>query len=260
MTPSALRFAVVSNLHFSQTGIPVVLPATIVCVGALIASARLGRLRLASVLLPPVLLAASMYFLLIRDGVHDTGVVLITGTLFIGGILMRRRAFVMLTIAAIVVILGTGYAEITGSLQNRFSSFTDIRYLIGICLVLLVIAITAHFVAESLLRSLREVGEKSAALGESEARLAKMIEASPEAITIASVEDGTFIAVNPAGQRLCGYTREEMIGNSAVAMGFYADPEERQRIVADLRRNEVVHGREVRLRHKNGELRDILMS
>jgi len=256
----ALSFAVVNNLLFSQTGVPVVLPATIVCVGALIASARLGRLRLASVLLAPVLLVVSTYFLLIRDGVHDTGVVLIAGTLFIGGILMRRRAFVILAIAAIVLILGTGYAEITGSLQNRFSSFTDIRYLIGICLVLLVIALTAHFVAESLLRSLREVGEKSAALGESEARLAKMIEASPEAITIASVEDGTFILVNPAGERLCGYTREEMIGNSAVAMGFYPDPEGRQRLVADLQRNEVVYGREIRLRRKNGEVRDILMS
>ncbi len=256
----ALSFAVVNNLLFSQTGVPVVLPATIVCVGALIASARLGRLRLASVLLAPVLLVVSTYFLLIRDGVHDTGVVLIAGTLFIGGILMRRRAFVILAIAAIVLILGTGYAEITGSLQNRFSSFTDIRYLIGICLVLLVIALTAHFVAESLLRSLREVGEKSAALGESEARLAKMIEASPEAITIASVEDGTFVLVNPAGQRLCGYTREELIGNSAVKLGFYPDREARQRLVADLQRNEVVYGREIRLRRKNGEVRDILMS
>ena len=87
-----------------------------------------------------------------------------------------------------------------------------------------------------------------------------MIEASPEAITIASIEDGTFILVNPAGQRLCGYTREELIGNSAVRLGFYVDPEERRSIVADLRRNEVVYGREIRLRRKDGEVRDTLTS
>src|SRR5258706_98781 len=101
---------------------------------------------------------------------------------------------------------------------------------------------------------------KKAPLGESEARLAKMIEASPEAITIASIEDGTFIAVNPAGQRLCGYTRAELIGNSAVRLGFYVDPEERRSIVADLRRDEGVYGREVLRPRKDGEVRETLTS
>jgi PAS domain S-box-containing protein len=97
-------------------------------------------------------------------------------------------------------------------------------------------------------------------LEESESRLAKIIEASPEAITIVSVEDGTFVAVNPAGEKICGYTHEELIGNSALKLGFYPDPEEREAILADLQRNEVVHGREIHLRRKNGEVRDILTS
>src|SRR5258708_25282970 len=164
------------------------------------------------------------------------------------------------TLPALGVILSAGYAEIAGLLHNRLSSFTDTRYVMGVCLVFVVIAVTVHLLAESLFTSLRQAQEKSAALGESEARLAKMIEASPEAITIASVEDGTFILVNPAGERLCGYTREEMIGASAVTLGFYADPEERERILADLQRNEAVHGREIRLRRKSGEVRDILLS
>jgi len=97
-------------------------------------------------------------------------------------------------------------------------------------------------------------------LEESERRLAKIIEASPEAITIASIEDGTFISVNPAGERLSGYTREEMIGASAVSLGFWPDPEERRRIIGDLQRDEAVYGREVRLRRKDGEVRDVLLS
>ena len=97
-------------------------------------------------------------------------------------------------------------------------------------------------------------------LEESEARLAKIIEASPEAITIVSVEDGTVVAVNPAGEQLCGYTREELIGNSAEKLSFYLNPEEREAIVADLQRNEVVYGREIRLRRKNAEPRDVLTS
>jgi len=97
-------------------------------------------------------------------------------------------------------------------------------------------------------------------LEESERRLAKIIEASPEAITIASIEDGTFIAVNPAGERLGGYTREEMIGRSAVKMGFYPDPEDRRRLISDLQRGEIVYGRQIQLRRKDGELRDVLAS
>jgi PAS domain S-box-containing protein len=97
-------------------------------------------------------------------------------------------------------------------------------------------------------------------LEESERRLAKVVEASPEAITIATVDDGNFIAVNPAAERLGGYTREEMIGRSALAMGFYPDPEDRRRLIADLKRDEMVYGRELRLRRKDGEVRDTLMS
>src|SRR4029077_1227692 len=40
----------------------------------------------------------------------------------------------------------------------------------------------------------------------------------------------------------------------------YPNPEERQRIVADLQRNQAVHGREIRLRRKDGEVRDVLLS
>ena len=256
---AALVLATVNNLLPGQT-LPVALPAAVVSVGALILIARRGHLRLASALLPAVMLAAAAHVMWTRDGVHDNALFGIAAVLVIGGVLLTRRAMVILTVATLTVLLGVGYAEIAGLLKNRLSGFTDVRHLVGICLNCIVIALTIRVVAENLFISLRQAQEKSAALGESEARLAKMIDASPEAITIASVEDGTFILVNPAGERICGYTREEMIGNSAVAMGFYADPEERQHLVADLRRNEVVHGREIRLRHKNGELRDILIS
>src|SRR5215467_2901440 len=69
---------------------------------------------------------------------------------------------------------------------------------------------------ESLLLSMyQDITERRRAerlLEESEHRLARMVEASPEAITIASVDDGVFVSVNPAAERLSGYTREEMIG------------------------------------------------
>lgn len=112
----------------------------------------------------------------------------------------------------------------------------------------------------SIVRDITDRRRAQRLLEESEQRLAMMIEASPEAITIASVEDATFMLVNPAAQRLSGYTREEMIGKSALDMGFYPDPEERTRLIADLQRHETVHGREIRLRRKDGQVRDALVS
>src|SRR5882672_200671 len=112
----------------------------------------------------------------------------------------------------------------------------------------------------SIVRDITERRRAQRLLEESEQRLARIIEGSPEAITIASTEDGTFIAVNPASQRLSGWTRDEMIGRSAVAMGFWPDLEERQRLMADLQRDEMVHGRELRLQRKDGQVRDVLAS
>jgi PAS domain S-box-containing protein len=97
-------------------------------------------------------------------------------------------------------------------------------------------------------------------MAESERRLAMMIEASPEAITIASVENGTFLDVNPAAERLSGYSREEMIGRGTLDMGFWLDAEERRLFVEDVQRNDAVHGREIRLRRKDGQVRDVLAS
>lgn len=96
-------------------------------------------------------------------------------------------------------------------------------------------------------------------LEESERRLAKIVEASPEAITIARVEDGVFIEVNPASERLSGYTREEMIGRSSLEL-FWVDAGERDRFVADLLRDEMIYGQEIQLRRKDGQVRNALAS
>ena len=112
----------------------------------------------------------------------------------------------------------------------------------------------------SMVRDITDGRRSQRLLEESEKRLAKMIEGSPEAITIASIEEGTFMLVNPAAERLSGYTREEMIGKSAVGLSFWPDPEERNRLVADVQRQETVHAREIRLRRKDGKVRDVLCS
>jgi diguanylate cyclase (GGDEF)-like protein/PAS domain S-box-containing protein len=97
-------------------------------------------------------------------------------------------------------------------------------------------------------------------LNESERRFASTMQASPESITIAGLDDGKFVEVNPACEALYGFSRREMIGRTGVELGIWLKPEERQRFVDEVRRDGVVNGRELRLRCKDGRIKDVLLS
>jgi diguanylate cyclase (GGDEF)-like protein/PAS domain S-box-containing protein len=97
-------------------------------------------------------------------------------------------------------------------------------------------------------------------LSESERRFASTMQASPESITLAGLDDGKFIEVNPACEALYGWSRAEMLGRSGLDLGIWPDPRERLRFVDEVRRSGVVNARELRLRSKDGRLRDVLLS
>jgi diguanylate cyclase (GGDEF)-like protein/PAS domain S-box-containing protein len=130
-------------------------------------------------------------------------------------------------------------------------------------LALLIVA----FLFGSLLQQLRVAERKDAdeirartALGESEARFSKMIEASPQAVTISSLDDDTVVEANRASLELIGRTREDVIGHTADELNVWADPGERRQFIADLRREGTLNAREIRVRRRDGEVRDLLAS
>ncbi|HET7763622.1 MAG TPA: EAL domain-containing protein [Burkholderiales bacterium] len=97
-------------------------------------------------------------------------------------------------------------------------------------------------------------------LDESERRFARTLQASPESMTIAGLDDGKFVEVNPACEALYGWSRAEMLGHTGVELGIWLNPDDRQRFVDEVRRDGVVNGRELRLRAKDGKTRDVLAS
>jgi diguanylate cyclase (GGDEF)-like protein/PAS domain S-box-containing protein len=179
---------------------------------------------------------------------------------------LRRRWLAAFTASTLAVILAAGYAEMAGWLHNPFSGLTSVRYLVGICLTCVVIAVTVRVLTESLLAGLRDAGQKSADLAASNlegerrrAALEAMMEASPAATTIAR-EDGIFVEANRTALNLFGRSREEVIGQTALALGLWPNPEDRARLMASLRAGEAVSLRPVSLRRKSGEVRDLLIS
>ena len=108
----------------------------------------------------------------------------------------------------------------------------------------------------SLLRaSIVDISERKRvemALRESEAKYLTAFRTCPGSLSISNREDGRYLEVNDAYERLFGYSRHEVIGRSALQLGIWVDPSDRQRLVAELARNPRVDGFEASFRRKDG--------
>ena len=98
------------------------------------------------------------------------------------------------------------------------------------------------------------------ALKASEEKFAKSFQASPDAITISSIETGKFIDVNDGFCRMSGYTRAEALGHSAEELNIWADVNQRRKMIASLQRDGKVRDFETILKRKTGEPLNCLLS
>ena len=107
--------------------------------------------------------------------------------------------------------------------------------------------------------ALRISKKSEEALRESEERFAKAFKISPYSYLIAGLEDGRIIEVNDAFTVISGFTREEAIGSSTLALKVWEDEKARQLMVSTIREGRTVSGLETRLRAKNGTMRTVLL-
>jgi PAS domain S-box-containing protein len=97
-------------------------------------------------------------------------------------------------------------------------------------------------------------------LRRSEERFANVFSMSPVAITITRATDGRFLDANDALLRMLGYPREEVVGNSSMAIGFWYSLEERMAMVERIQREGSVRDFPMRGRTKDGAMLDLLIS
>lgn len=91
-------------------------------------------------------------------------------------------------------------------------------------------------------------------------KFAKVFHASPEPISISRLRDGLYLDVNVAFVQQLGWRRDEVVGRSALDLGVWPNPADRQRWVAQLRRYGRVRSHEAVLRAKNGNRHTALIS
>lgn len=91
------------------------------------------------------------------------------------------------------------------------------------------------------------------ALQESEERLSRVFYVLPDLVTLSSLDEGRFVDMNHQWETMMGYTREEAIGRPTADFGIWVQPEQRQRLVEDVRRDGMVRSREITIRRRDGQ-------
>jgi PAS domain S-box-containing protein/putative nucleotidyltransferase with HDIG domain len=98
------------------------------------------------------------------------------------------------------------------------------------------------------------------ALRKSEERFSKAFQASPLMVTITRLEDAVFLEVNEAFEEHTGFTGQDAVGRSSIAIGLWANPAERNRIQQELLANGKIRNHEVVFLTKDGRRLNINLS
>lgn len=90
--------------------------------------------------------------------------------------------------------------------------------------------------------------QAEAALRLSEEKFSKAFRASPDSVTITTLNEGRVIEVNDSFLENTGFTREEVIGLTTNELNLWANPEDREQIVQQLRERGSVRNQECEFR------------
>ncbi|MGO9603078.1 MAG: response regulator [Candidatus Binataceae bacterium] len=102
--------------------------------------------------------------------------------------------------------------------------------------------------------------ESNRRIRESETKLRKLFEASPDTITLNRIADGCYLDVNHAFHETTGYSREETVGRTDLELGLWTDHKVRDRFYDLLRRRGGVQSLEAQFRLRDGTTVPCLVS
>ncbi|MGE5258516.1 MAG: PAS domain S-box protein [Hyphomicrobiales bacterium] len=101
--------------------------------------------------------------------------------------------------------------------------------------------------------------DSETALRQSEEKFRLAFQTSPDSIILSRLSDAKIIEFNEGSTKSTGYTQEEAIGKTALELGLWDDPGDRERLVAGLRKDGFVQ-LEAKFRRKDGQILTGLMS
>jgi PAS domain S-box-containing protein len=109
-------------------------------------------------------------------------------------------------------------------------------------------------------RDVTEQKEAERALQISEEKFSKAFRSSPDAISVSDAETGRFIEINEGFERLFACKASEVIGRSSLELDLWAMPEDRDRLLLELRAGGSVKNFAATARPRSGPLRPCVLA
>ena len=85
-------------------------------------------------------------------------------------------------------------------------------------------------------------------------KYAKIFQLSSNLLSVSTLKDGQFIEVNDAFLTTLGFAREEIIGKTALELGLYVNPDDRQKLLQATEKGEHPQNIEIQMRAKDGAI------
>ncbi|MES2980155.1 MAG: PAS domain S-box protein [Pseudomonadota bacterium] len=186
------------------------------------------------------------------------------GAVVIAGLMLPRRSLLLAFLASSVALVALTYAESSGLLPEPDLTVGWGTWLIQILVlgtVSIAIYTSQHLSAQSYKAKIEEYERRERAelaLRQSEGRLRRIFTHSPVAVMVQSPDSDEVNDVNPAFERMYGYSRDEIIGRSSTVL--WADPEERRSFYRLMRDSGRVVNQEATGLRKDGRRLRVLLS
>ena len=144
-----------------------------------------------------------------NQGLRDPALLIFACVPGVAGLLLEKRAFAVVTLAAIGCITGLVLTEWAGWITNWPNLTTPIHDLMDIILILVVTALVVGMLNESLRKSLVQARHNAATARSAQERYRALFDRSLDVLYLVDL-NGRMLDANPAALNLFGYSASEL--------------------------------------------------